>query len=81
MILLSLLPLVESLYALFKTDLVSLVDIWKLPVVRLLSQVVKIAVGQLGAFGGNLHSKPGGDAVGALTVHQCKSLEVPWRKD
>lgn len=66
---------------LFDTDLVSLVDPWKLPVVGFLSQVVKIAVGQLSAFSGNLHGETSRDAVGALTVHQSKSLEVPWRKD
>lgn len=66
---------------LFGTDLVSLVDPWKLPVMRLLSQVVKVAVRQLSAFSGNLHSEASGDAVGALTVHQSESLEVPWRKD
>lgn len=48
---------------------------------RLLSQVVKVAVGQLSAFSGNLHSETSGDAVGALSVHQSESLEVPWRKD
>ncbi len=63
---------------LFDTDLVSLVDPWELPVMRLLSQVVKVAVGQLSAFSRNLHSETSGDAVGALTVHQSISLEVPW---
>lgn len=48
---------------------------------RFLSQVVKVAVGQLSAFGGNLHSETSGDAVGALSVHQSEPLEVAWRKD
>lgn len=66
---------------LFDTDLVSLVDPRKLPVVRLLSQVVKVAVRQLSAFSGNLHCETGRDTVGALTIHQGESLEVPWWKD
>lgn len=48
---------------------------------RLLSQVVEVAVRELSAFGGNLHGETGGDAVGALTVHQSESLEVPWSED
>lgn len=48
---------------------------------RLLSQVVEVAVGQLGAFGGDLHSEAGGDAVLELSVHQSEILEVSWRKD
>lgn len=80
-VLLGLLPLIWPLHVLFDTDLVSLVDPWKLPVMRLLSQIVEVAVGQLSAFGGNLHSETSGDAVGALTVHQSESLEVPWRED
>lgn len=81
MVLVGLLPLIQPLYVLFDTDLVPLVDPWKLPVMRLLSQVVKVGVGQLSAFSGNLHCEPSGDAVGALAVHQSESLEVPWRKD
>ena len=80
-VLLGLLPLTQPLCMLFDTDLVALVDPWKLPVMRLLSQVVKVAVGQLSAFSGNLHGETSGDAVGALAVHQSESLEVPWRKD
>lgn len=71
------LALATSSHVLFDTDLVSLVDAWKLPVVRLLSQVVEVAVGQLSAFGGNLHGETSRDAVGALAVHQRESLEVP----
>lgn len=44
-VLLGLLPLTQPLCTLFDTDLVPLVDPWKLPVMRLLSQVVKVAVG------------------------------------
>lgn len=47
---------------------------------RFLPQVVKVAVGQLSSFGGNLHGETGGDAAGALLVHQSESLEVPWRE-
>lgn len=50
-------PLTLQQQVLFETDLVSLEDLWKLPVMRLLSQVVKVAVGQLSAFGGNLHGE------------------------
>ncbi|TNN39018.1 hypothetical protein EYF80_050810 [Liparis tanakae] len=56
-------------------------ELWKLPVMRLLSQVIKVGVGQLSALGGNLHGETSGDAVGALAVHQSESLEVSWRKD
>lgn len=62
------------------TDLVSLVGPWKLPVMRLLAQVVKVAVGELCSFSGNLHGEARGDAVGALLVDQSESLEVAWRK-
>lgn len=62
------------------TDLVSLVDAWKLPVVGLLSQVVKVAVGQLRALGGDLHGESGRDAAGTLAVHQSEVLEVPTSK-
>lgn len=62
------------------TDLVSLVGPWKLPVMRLLAQVVKVAVGELRPFSGNLHGEARRDAVGALLVDQSESLEVPWRK-
>lgn len=68
-------------YILFNTDLITLVNSWKLPVVRLLSQVVKVTVGQLSAFSGNLYSETSGNATGALTVDQSESLKVPWRKD
>lgn len=64
----------------FNTDLVSLVGSWKLPVMRLLAQVVKVAVGELRSFSGNLHGEARRDAVGALLVDQGEPLEVPWRK-
>lgn len=64
----------------FSADLVSLVGPWKLPVMRLLAQVVKVAVGELRSFSGNLHGEARRDAVGALLVDQRESLEVPWRK-
>lgn len=64
----------------WSTDLVSLVGPWELPVMGLLAQEVEVAVGELRSLGGNLHGEPGGDAVGALLVHQSESLEVPWRK-
>lgn len=63
---------------LLETDLVILEDPRKLPVMRLLSQVIKVGVGQLSAFSGNLHSETGGDTVGALAVNQRKTLEVSW---
>lgn len=62
------------------TDLVSSVGLWKLPEVRLLTQIVKVAVGQLSALGGNFHSETGGNAICSLTVHQSKSLKVSWKE-
>lgn len=62
------------------TDLVSFVNIWKLPVVWPLSQVVEVAIGKLSAFSGDLHSETRGYTIGSLTVHQSKSLEVSWSK-
>lgn len=62
------------------THLVALVGPWKLPVMRLLAQVVEAAVGELRSFSGNLHAEARGDAVGALLVDQSESLEVPWRE-
>lgn len=58
--------------------LVSLEGPGKLPIVRLLPQVVKVAVRQLSALSGNLHRETGRDAVGALTIYQGESLEIPW---
>lgn len=71
-------PLAVALMS--STDLVSLVGPWKLPVMRLLAQVVKAAVGELRSFGGHLHREARRDAVSALLVDQSESLEVPRRK-
>lgn len=62
------------------THLVALVGPWKLPVVRLLAQVVEAAVGELRSLGGNLHAETCGDAAAALLVDQGQTLEVPRRE-
>ena len=51
------------------------------PIEGPLAQVVKVAVGELGAVSGHLHGESGGDTDGALPVDQSKALEVAWGKD
>lgn len=63
------------------THLIPLESPGQLPIVGLLAQVVKVAVGELGAVSGQLHGETGGDTVGELTVDQSKALEVAWGKD